>query len=281
MARRGQGQGHSQGLHHLPLPRLRPGGPGPDPRRHQSTPFIASYAKDFEIIVFNGHVHTTEMYEVDGVKYLMLGGGGAEQDPILPGRTSIKVPGGLSAGPLLEGPAAEGGVQLRPGRRSTRPEDEVHPQSLPAVVGRAVRHGRSVHLRRRRRCDDGDSSGDRPRPGRGRAARRDHSSGAWRPGRRPCAKPGSFLDRFRSVPPVSFANAIIVLYLAAAVLGAIVYLISASTSGRNSSATLILQALGLFDLKEHFISIGLGLLPAYWVAGAGRSRRTSAERAPR
>jgi hypothetical protein len=24
-------------------------------------------------------------------------------------------------------------------------------------------------------------------------------------------------------------------------------------------------ALGLFDLKEHFVSIGLGLLPAYWV----------------
>jgi hypothetical protein len=29
---------------------------------------------------------------VDGVKYLLLGGGGAEQDPILPGRTAIKVP---------------------------------------------------------------------------------------------------------------------------------------------------------------------------------------------
>lgn len=53
---------------------------------------IASYAKDMEIIVFNGHVHTTEIYDVDGVKYLMLGGGGAEQDPILPGRTSIKLP---------------------------------------------------------------------------------------------------------------------------------------------------------------------------------------------
>ena len=37
-------------------------------------------------------MHTTELYEVDGVKYLLLGGGGAEQDPILPGRTSIKVP---------------------------------------------------------------------------------------------------------------------------------------------------------------------------------------------
>jgi hypothetical protein len=33
----------------------------------------------------------------DGVKYLLLGGGGAEQDPILPGRTAIKVPAGYSA----------------------------------------------------------------------------------------------------------------------------------------------------------------------------------------
>src|SRR5215469_18562517 len=55
---------------------------------------VASYAKDLEIVVFNGHVHTTELYVVDGVKYLLLGGGGAEQDPILPGRTAIKVPAG-------------------------------------------------------------------------------------------------------------------------------------------------------------------------------------------
>jgi hypothetical protein len=34
----------------------------------------------------------TELFSVDGVKYLVLGGGGAEQDPILPGRTSFKVP---------------------------------------------------------------------------------------------------------------------------------------------------------------------------------------------
>ena len=33
-------------------------------------------------------------YHVDGVKYLLLGGGGAEQDPILPGRTHLKVPDG-------------------------------------------------------------------------------------------------------------------------------------------------------------------------------------------
>src|SRR5499427_9185388 len=53
---------------------------------------IAAYAKDMEVVVFNAHIHTTEMFDVDGVKYLMLGGGGAEQDPILPGRTSIKLP---------------------------------------------------------------------------------------------------------------------------------------------------------------------------------------------
>jgi len=53
---------------------------------------IAGYAKGMEVVVFNGHIHTTEMYDVDGVKYLLLGGGGAEQDPILPGRSKIKVP---------------------------------------------------------------------------------------------------------------------------------------------------------------------------------------------
>jgi predicted phosphohydrolase len=67
-------------------------GLGPIPEPDNPHKVIAAYAKDMELVVFNGHVHTTELYEVDDVKYLMLGGGGAEQDPILPGRTSIKVP---------------------------------------------------------------------------------------------------------------------------------------------------------------------------------------------
>ena len=67
-------------------------GMGPIPEDQNPHKTIAAYAKDLDIIVFNGHVHTTELYEVDGVKYLVLGGGGAEQDPILPGRTHIKVP---------------------------------------------------------------------------------------------------------------------------------------------------------------------------------------------
>jgi len=69
-------------------------GMGPIPEPQNPHKILASYAKDLEIVVFNGHIHTTEIYDVDGVKYLLLGGGGAEQDPILPGRTSIKVPEG-------------------------------------------------------------------------------------------------------------------------------------------------------------------------------------------
>jgi len=69
-------------------------GMGPIPEDQNPHKIIAPYAKDLDIVVFNGHVHTTELYDVDGVKYLLLGGGGAEQDPILPGRTHIKVPEG-------------------------------------------------------------------------------------------------------------------------------------------------------------------------------------------
>ncbi|MCP8937438.1 metallophosphoesterase [Alsobacter sp. SYSU M60028] len=65
-------------------------GPIPEPQNPHRV--IAPYARDLEIVVFNGHVHTTELYEVDGVKYLLLGNGGAEQDSILPGRMSIDVP---------------------------------------------------------------------------------------------------------------------------------------------------------------------------------------------
>jgi Calcineurin-like phosphoesterase len=67
-------------------------GMGPIPAPDNPHKVIAAYANDMEVIVFNGHVHTTELFDVDNVKYLMLGGGGAEQDPILPGRTSIKLP---------------------------------------------------------------------------------------------------------------------------------------------------------------------------------------------
>lgn len=78
---------------HAPVYNRRGFAPIPEDTNPHAT--LASYADDFaELVVFNAHVHTTELFEVDGVKYLVLGGGGAEQDPILPGRTSIARPTG-------------------------------------------------------------------------------------------------------------------------------------------------------------------------------------------
>jgi Calcineurin-like phosphoesterase len=65
-------------------------GMGPIPEAQNPHKTLESYAKDLDIVVFNGHVHTTELFQAGGVKYFVLGGGGAEQDPILPGRTAIK-----------------------------------------------------------------------------------------------------------------------------------------------------------------------------------------------
>jgi Calcineurin-like phosphoesterase len=99
-------------------------GMGPIPEAQNPHKVIAAYAKDLDIVVFNGHVHTTELYEVDGVKYLVLGGGGAEQDPILPGRTHIKVPNGYPPDLYWKGesPKEEYNyllVDVKPGQKTT------------------------------------------------------------------------------------------------------------------------------------------------------------------
>jgi hypothetical protein len=85
---------------------------------------ISAFAKDLDIVVFNGHVHTTEIYQVDGVKYLMLGGGGAEQDPILPGRTELKLPDNYPADMYWKGepPKEEYNyllVDVKPGEKTS------------------------------------------------------------------------------------------------------------------------------------------------------------------
>jgi hypothetical protein len=85
---------------------------------------------------------------------------------------------------------------------------------------------------------------------------------AWAPAG---ARRGSFFARFRAVPPAAFANAIIVLYVATALIGAIVYLSFKVDIQPGLERDRHWHALGFFDLKEDFVAIGLGLLPAYWV----------------
>ncbi len=84
---------------------------------------------------------------------------------------------------------------------------------------------------------------------------------AWAPTR----GRGLFFGRFRAVPPASFANAIVILYVVSAVLGGIVYLYFRVEIRPDLERAGHWPAIGFFDIKEHFASIGMGLLPAYWV----------------
>jgi hypothetical protein len=98
----------------------------------------------------------------------------------------------------------------------------------------------------------------------------------WAPTR---ARPGSFFGRFRAVPSASFANTIVVLYALSALLGAIVYSYFRVDVRPDLESAGHWPALGFFDIKEHFVAIGLALLPAYWTTwrkprtgGAARAR---------
>jgi hypothetical protein len=83
----------------------------------------------------------------------------------------------------------------------------------------------------------------------------------WAPVR---ASASNFVARFRAVGSANYVNAIVILYVVTALLGAIIY-----TKYRISARLTLEQggywkSFGAFELKEHFIALGLALLPAYW-----------------
>lgn len=85
---------------------------------------------------------------------------------------------------------------------------------------------------------------------------------AWAPANRGVAS--SFIGRMRAVPATSYVNAIVVLYALTALLGAIIY------PSYRLNVRIVLEQMqlhipnGAFELKEHFVALGLGMLPAYW-----------------
>jgi hypothetical protein len=85
--------------------------------------------------------------------------------------------------------------------------------------------------------------------------------GVWWPRK---SAQSSFFASFRGVRAGLYANAIVVLFLLTASLGGILYP-SYRLGPRVMLENLRLaKANGVFELKEHFVAIGLGLLPAYW-----------------
>jgi len=75
----------------------------------------------------------------------------------------------------------------------------------------------------------------------------------------------TFIDRFRGVNGPAYATPIVVLFVVTAIGGALLYpqyridVRPALEDTQNSAAN------GVFEIKEHLIAIGLGLLPAYWL----------------
>lgn len=86
---------------------------------------------------------------------------------------------------------------------------------------------------------------------------------AWAPS---SSRPHSFFGRLRTVQPAGYANAIVVLYVGVALLGAIVYLYFKVDVQPDLERDRHWHALGFFDLKEDFAAIGLGVLPGYWIS---------------
>jgi hypothetical protein len=87
------------------------------------------------------------------------------------------------------------------------------------------------------------------------------ASSVWLPVRRPNA---GFVGRFRMVKAANYTNAIIVLYLSTFTLGSLVYP-AYRIGARIYLENLRMSALvGSFEMKEHLVTFGIALLPAYW-----------------
>ena len=76
---------------------------------------------------------------------------------------------------------------------------------------------------------------------------------------------GDFVTRFRSVTGPAYTNAVIVLFVATFLVGALIYPAYRLGVRNYLQSFRLFTPEGAFEVKEHFISIGLGLLPVYWL----------------
>ncbi len=81
----------------------------------------------------------------------------------------------------------------------------------------------------------------------------------------PPKSPGNgFFTRFRATRTMTYTNVILILYALEVTLGALLY------PAYRIHVRVVLEDLGLraptgvFEIKEHYAALGLGMLPAYW-----------------
>jgi hypothetical protein len=82
----------------------------------------------------------------------------------------------------------------------------------------------------------------------------------------PRRKPAeNFVGRFRSVAGAAYANAVVLLYISTMILGAIIYP-EFRVSIRGVVEELGHRAvMGAFEIKEHFVVVGMAMLLPYWL----------------
>ncbi len=73
-----------------------------------------------------------------------------------------------------------------------------------------------------------------------------------------------FISRFRSVHTPAFTNVIIILFVVTSLGGALLYPQYRLDVRTVLEDLQLREANGLFEMKEHFVAVGLGLLPLYW-----------------
>jgi len=75
----------------------------------------------------------------------------------------------------------------------------------------------------------------------------------------------SFVGRFRTVDSAAYATAVVVLFVVTAIGGALLYP-QYRLDVRTALEDLQLRAAnGVFEIKEHLVAVGLGVLPSYWL----------------
>jgi hypothetical protein len=80
----------------------------------------------------------------------------------------------------------------------------------------------------------------------------------------PARRKSGFFTAFRGVAGVRYTNVNISLYLAAAILGGTIYPAYRVAVRTYLESARLWTANGSFEVKEQFVSVGLGMLPLFW-----------------
>lgn len=99
--------------------------------------------------------------------------------------------------------------------------------------------------------------------------------------RRPSKRTGSFVDRYTGVNQKTFTATVVALYVLGLILGGVIYPNYRLNVRIPFEEMRLGWAVGLFELKEHFAGIGLGVLPVYAYSWSSQTADRSNERTRR